>query len=108
MELNQLLSRRVQLNNELALIEEAIANFGNASPVKIQTRRNLRHNSGLTTDPEEVGKFSSLMVLVFADRNFTKPANQSDFGGYISSSDWSKLKLEYEHWADYVWEVAEG
>jgi len=100
MNLNQLIARRAELLAELERIEEAIANFADASSVEIQTHRNLRNTSGITINPAEADGY----MVVYADAELIIPANESSHGGYVSRAAWAQYKLQNPDHKDWIWE----
>lgn len=94
--LNMLQAERSRLLSELARIEEVIKSFADASPVQIETSKNLRNSQGVTWLPEE----SDRWMMVYADEALTVPADKSSHNGWVSKATLADYKLEYPHWQE--------
>lgn len=98
MTLQQLIARRSELKAELERIEQAIASFSDATPVKIGTRRNLRNTGWLSIYPQDVREGE---MLVFSDSSLTVPADRSDQGGWVIRSAWATFQLEHPEMIEF-------
>jgi hypothetical protein len=88
--LQELLARKASLEAELARVNEAITAFGDATPVSIRTRRNLRNTWGVTTNPDRADE----ALMIFATRELAVPASKSSHDGYVLRSAWEAFKAE--------------
>lgn len=96
--LNQLQAKRAELLAELARVEEAIKSFADATPVQIETTKNLRNSAGVTWIPEDADR----LMVVYTDEALTTPADKSDHGGWVSKAALAAYKLEYPYWEDIL------
>lgn len=101
MNLQSLLVRRAGLLVELKQLEFAISSYGDATPVEVYTRKNLRNTPGVTIDPEVGENF----LVVFADSGFSQVAETSGHGGYVPRSEWESFKLSGSYQPDLIWEI---
>jgi len=100
MNLNQLIARRAELLAELERVKKAIEAFADASPVEIQTHRNLRNTGGVTVNPSDSDRY----MVVYSDAGLTSPASESSHGGYVSKAAWAQYKLQNPDHKDWIWE----
>lgn len=101
MNLQELIARKGQLEADLAHVNAAIEAFGDSSVVEIQTHKNLRNTWGVTVNPDAADE----MLMVFADQEFSRPADKSSHGGYVVRSAWEQFKLDNPDEAEYIWEI---
>lgn len=91
------MAQRAELLAELERVESAIKNFADASPVEIETGKNLRNTAGVTWLPEEVDRY----MMVFADEAMTQPAEKSSHGGFVSKAALAEYRRQYPNWKDF-------
>ena len=96
--LNSILAERATLIARLAQLEDVIANIADATPVEIETTKNLRNSAGVTWIPEDADR----LMVVYADEALTTPADKSDHGGWVSKVALAAYKLEYPHWQEIL------
>lgn len=90
---------QAQLAKHLAAVEQikrAIESYGDISPVRIRTVKNIRNTGGLTVNLDEAQDY----FVVYADESMTVVADRSDHEGYFSKSNLELYKLQYKDWQD--------
>jgi hypothetical protein len=97
--LQDLQAKRASLRKQLEEVEEAIRSFGDATPVEVGTHKNLRNTPCVSTDYSAPDGY----MIVFADKEMTKPADKADHGGWVSKHAWAQFQKDHPDCMDLIW-----
>ncbi len=100
--LQQLLTQRAELLEELNLLNQAIEAFADASPVEIRTHRKIKNTPYVV-----VGTYNSGGCLViFSDQELTTFASEHSSHGYVSKAAWTQFQLDHSDLVGHlVWSI---